>query len=55
MTADRKSSSKKKTATPGPTPRETVVFLKDLAPRTDVHGGAGKKLFGQADLKKPKQ
>jgi hypothetical protein len=27
--------------------KPTTILLKDLAPRTDVSGGAGKAVFGQ--------
>jgi len=27
--------------------RADVILLKDLAPRTDVRGGAGKRVFGE--------
>ncbi len=29
--------------------RPDVVLLKDLAPREDVKGGAGKRVFGDVD------
>jgi len=39
---------------------EDVILLKDLAPRKDVRGGAGKRLFGEpletaGPLKRPGQ
>ena len=54
MTAERKAPDKKapgRKSLVGP----DVVLLKDLAPRTDVGGGAGtrKVLFGQGPKKKP--